>query len=239
MTRPLHSKRVPTQSPEEEELEGLWVIAMSEDGQMPCVQPQLDANQASEAKDPSAGGIMKSVARTVSSASAGLMSLPQDLLASILKDVASNSNCEESPYSVGQHVEVKIHECFESSLKLKSLVRGWWGATISSVVEAGSGKMYKIKWDKLPAEHADRHDFFHWKRTIPRWQSQWEGPFPEDQIRLHQLITAGGRRKDSTWATQTRANIFTAQNTFPNSRKSSSHVLAAARAFQLSLINAQ
>jgi hypothetical protein len=167
------------------------------------------------------------------------MSLPQDLLASILKDVASNSNCEESPYSVGQHVEVKIHECFESSLKLKSLVRGWWGATITSVVESGSEKMYMINWDKLPAEHADRNDFFQWKRTIPRWQSQWEGPFPEDQIRLHQLITAGGRRKDSTWATQTRAKIFNAQNTFPNSRKSSSHVLAAARAFQLSLINAQ
>jgi len=172
--------------------------------------------------------------------SAGLMSLPQDLLASILKDVADSSNCKESPYSVGQHVEVEIHECFESRLNLKSLVCGWWGATITSVVESGNEKMYMIKWDKLPAEHAEQNDFFRGQRTIPRWQSQWDGPFPEDQIRRHQLITAGGRRrKDSTWATQTRAKIFTTQNTFPNSRKSSSHVLAAARAFQLSLINAQ
>ena len=92
--------------------------------------------------------------------STGLMSLPQDLLASILKDVAYSSNCKESPYSVGQHVEVEIHECFESSLHLKSLVRGWWGATITSVIEAGSEKMYMIKWDKLPAEYAERNDFF-------------------------------------------------------------------------------
>jgi len=196
------------------------------------------------------------------------MSLPQDLLASILKDVAYSSNCKDSPYSVGQHVEVEIHECFESGLDLKSFVRGWWEATITSVVESGSEKMYMIKWDKLPAEHARRSQSAvkerargtdYWPRKSP-WEgtfrlsriamqrhgldARWDSPlfaFPEDQIRLHQLFTAGGRTlsKDSTWATKTRAKIFTAQNTFPNSRKSSSHVVAAARAFQHSLINSQ
>jgi hypothetical protein len=197
---------------------------------------------------------------------AGLMSLPQDLLASILKDVAFSGNCKESQYSVGQHVEVDIHEnsinlkpLFENSLNLKSLVSGWWGATISSVVESGSEKMYKIKWDKLPAEHAKRC-----REITVGWKSPWDatGPFHEDQIRLHHHITPGGRRKDSTWATQTRAKIFTVQNTFPeggrnkhstwatqtfllppavfpNYRKLSSHVLAASRAAQLSLINAE
>jgi hypothetical protein len=85
------------------------------------------------------------------------MGLPQDLLASILKDVVGSSNCKEPRYSEGQHVEVEIRENslnlkFENTRNLKPLVSGWWGATISSVVESGSEKMYIINWDKLPAE---------------------------------------------------------------------------------------
>ncbi len=83
--------------------------------------------------------------------------------------------------------------------------------------DSASGPSAGLMWDKLPAEHT--------------WRSQM----------MHASTLSSGRTlsKDSTWATQTRAKIFTAQNTFPNSRKSSSHVLAAARALQLSLINVQ
>ena len=265
---------VPTQSPEEKDLEGLWLIAMSEDSggrsdrNSSCLKADGKQLLASEGLERGHGlGEKESDSASGPRTSAGLMSMPQDLLASILKDVAYSSNGKDSPYSVGQHVEVEINECFDSGLHLKSFVRGWWGATITSVVESGSEKMYMIKWDKLSAEHARQSQsaveerirgIDYWPRKSP-WEGTfrlsriamrrhgldewWDSPFafPEDQIRLHQLFTAGGRTlsKDSTWATQTRAKIFTAQNTFPNSRKTSSHVLAAARAFQLSLINAQ
>ena len=51
-----------------------------------------------------------------------------------------------------------------------------------------------IKWEKLPEDHA---------RRCPK-KSPWDtvGPFPQEQIRLHHLITAGGKRKDLTVATQ-------------------------------------
>jgi hypothetical protein len=141
LTRPLDSKRVPQRSPEEEGLEGLWLTEI-EDEQMTCVEDgqmtQLAVYQSSVAKDASSSDDRKSTclkahskrllasegsergygldeeefdSASGSSAglmSMGLMSLPQDLLASILKDVALGSK-----YSVGQHVEVKIHECFE------------------------------------------------------------------------------------------------------------------------------
>ena len=174
-----------------------------------------DASEGSERGH----GLGEEESDSASGPRSGLMSLPQDLLASILKDVAFSGNCKESQYSVGQHVEVDIHEnslnlkpLFENSLNLKSLVSGWWGAIISSVVESGSEKMYRIKWDKLPAEHAKRC-----REITVGWKSPWDatGPFHEDQIRLHHLITPGGRKKHSTFSTQTRAKIFTVQNTFP------------------------
>ncbi len=215
------------------------------DGKITCLED--DGEQLLESEGSERGhGLGEEESDSASGSKAGLLSLPQDLLASILKDVAYSSDCKESQYSVGQHVEVEILENnnlkFENTLTRKSLVSGWWGATITSVVESGSEKMYKmymIKWDELPAEHARRNAYKHWPRKSP-----WVGPFAEDQIRLHQLITAGVRRKASptcSWLRQSnaRAKIFTVQNTFPNYGKLPTHVLAASRAFQLSQINAQ